>query len=81
LRDATKPPRKRKSSLPKLIQQYYDDLKDLAHQNVMFEMGLRTAFHALLQGAGKEQGWTLIAEHEKKVNGKTIRPAAHSKIR
>ncbi len=28
----------------------------------------------LLQAAGKEHGWTLIAEHEKKVNGKTIRP-------
>ena len=54
--ESTKSPRKRKSALPKLIQKYYDDLKDLAHQNVMFEMGLRTAFHALLQAAGKEQG-------------------------
>jgi hypothetical protein len=37
-------------------------------------MGMRPAFHALLAAAGKEHGWTLIAEHEKKVNGKTIRP-------
>jgi predicted helicase len=37
-------------------------------------MGTRPAFHALLQAAGKEHGWTLIAEHEKKVNGRTIRP-------
>ena len=37
----------------------------------------RPAFHALLAAAGKEHGWTLIAEHEKKVGGaggKTIRP-------
>ncbi len=60
-------PRRRKSALPKLIAQYYADLKDLSHQNVMYEMGTRPAFHALLQAAGKEQGWTLIAEHEKKV--------------
>jgi predicted helicase len=65
---------KRKSSLPKLIEKYYADLRDLAHQNVMYEMGTRPAFHALLQAVGKENGWTLIAEHEKKVNGKTIRP-------
>src|SRR5262245_5342353 len=32
------------------------------------------AFYALLAAAGKEHGWTLIAEHEMKVNGKTIRP-------
>jgi hypothetical protein len=53
-------PRKRKSSLPKLIEKYYADLKDLAHQNVMYEMGTRTAFFALLAVAGKEAGWTLI---------------------
>ena len=28
----------------------------------------------LMAGAGREHGWTLIAEQEKKVNGKTIRP-------
>ncbi|MGA2496372.1 MAG: type ISP restriction/modification enzyme [Tepidisphaeraceae bacterium] len=63
-----------KTKLPKLIEQYYAELKELAHQNVMFEMGTRHAFHTLLAGAGKEPGWTLIAEQEKKVNGKTIRP-------
>lgn len=68
------PRRKRKTTLPKLIEKYYADLKDFAHQNVMYEMGVRPAFHALLAAAGKENGWTLIAEHEKKVNGKTIRP-------
>jgi hypothetical protein len=66
--------RKGKTPLPKLIQKYYSDLSDLAHQNVMYEMGARAAFHALLAAAGKDAGWTLIAEHEKKVNGKTIRP-------
>ena len=45
-----------KTKLPKLIEQYYADLKDLAHQNVMFEMGTRHAFHTLLAGAGKEPG-------------------------
>ena len=70
----TAKPRKKKSSLARLIEQYYLDLKDLAHQNVMYEMGTRPAFHTLLHGAGKQIGWTLIAEHEKKVNGKTIRP-------
>src|SRR5438128_2702252 len=40
----------------------------------MYEMGTRPAFHALLAAAGREAGWTLIAEHEKKVNGRTIRP-------
>ena len=68
-------PRKRKSLLPKLIEKYYADLQDLAHQNVMYEMGVRPAFATrLLQEEGKRHGWTLIAEHEKKVNGKTIRP-------
>ncbi|MFI5378732.1 MAG: hypothetical protein ACHRHE_05520 [Tepidisphaerales bacterium] len=68
------PTRTGKSKLPKLIEQYYADLKDLAHQHVMYEMGTRPAFHILLMAAGKEHGWTLIAEQEKKVNGKTIRP-------
>jgi hypothetical protein len=65
---------RRKTSLPKLIEKYYADLADLAKQNVLFEMGLRQPFHALLAAAGKEHGWTLIAEQEKKVGGKTIRP-------
>jgi hypothetical protein len=34
------PSRKKKSALPRLIETYYDDLKDLAHQNVMYEMGI-----------------------------------------
>ncbi len=66
--------RARKSKLPKLIDKYYADLAELTHQHVMYEMGTRPAFHALLAAAGREHGWTLIAEHEKKVNGKTIRP-------
>ncbi len=66
--------RPRKSKLPKLIDKYYADLGELTHQNVMYEMGTRPAFHALLAAAGREHGWTLIAEHEKKINGKTIRP-------
>src|SRR5947209_15356303 len=65
---------RRKSSLPKLVEKYYADLTDLARQNVLFEMGTRQPFHALLAAAGKEHGWTLIAEQEKKVGGKTIRP-------
>jgi hypothetical protein len=65
---------RRKTSLPKLIEKYYADLADLARQNVLFEMGLRQPFHSLLAAAGKEHGWTLIAEQEKKVGGKTIRP-------
>src|SRR5688572_1767775 len=65
---------RRRTSLPKLIDKYYADLADLARQNVLFEMGTSPAFHALLQAAGKEHGWTLIAQHEKKVGGKTIRP-------
>lgn len=64
----------RKSSLPKLIEKYYADLADLARQNVFVEMGTRTAFFALLHASGREHGWTLIAEQEKKVGGKTIRP-------
>jgi predicted helicase len=67
-------PARRKNSLPKLIEKYYADLADLAKQNVLFEMGLRQPFHSLLAAAGKEHGWTLIAEQEKKVGGKTIRP-------
>jgi hypothetical protein len=64
----------RKTSLPKLIEKYYADLAGFARQNVLFEMGTRHAFHRLLADAGKEYGWTLIAEQEKKVGGKTIRP-------
>jgi hypothetical protein len=67
-------PTRRKSSLPKLIEKYYADLADLARQNVLFEMGLHQPFHSLLAAAGKEHGWTLIAEQEKKVGGETIRP-------
>jgi hypothetical protein len=65
---------RRNTSLPKLIDKYYADLADLAKQNVFVEMGTRTAFFALLHAAGKEHGWTLIAEQEKKVGGKTICP-------
>ena len=65
---------RRKSSLPKLIDKYYADLADLTRQNVLFEMGTRSAFFALLHAAGKEHGWTLIAEQEKKVGGRSIRP-------
>ena len=64
----------RRNSLPKLIDKYYADLADFARHNVLFEMGTRQAFHRLLADAGKELGWTLIAEQEKKVTGKTIRP-------
>jgi hypothetical protein len=70
----TAKPKKPKNLLPKLIEKYYADLEDLAHQNVLYEMGTRPAFHALLAAAAKSTGWTLIAEHEKKVNGRTIRP-------
>jgi len=65
---------RQRDSLPKLIEKYYADLADLARQNVFVEMGTRTAFFALLHAAGREHRWTLIAEHEKKVGGKTIRP-------
>lgn len=66
--------RPRKPSLPKLIEKYYADLNELAQQNVMYEMGVRPAFHALLQEAGREHRWTLIAEHEKKVNYPVLAP-------
>jgi hypothetical protein len=66
--------KKPRNPLLKLIEKYYADLQDLAHQNVLYEMGTRPAFHALLAAAAKTAGWTLIAEHEKKVNGRTIRP-------
>jgi hypothetical protein len=73
--EKAKPARnKAKSKLPKLIEQYYAELAELAHQNVMYEMGTRTAFHNLLAGAGREQHWTLIPELERKANGKSIRP-------
>src|SRR5205814_1836530 len=63
-----------KSSLPKLIERYYADLAEFTRQNVLFEMGTRHAFHRLMADAGKEYRWTLIAEQEKKIGGKTIRP-------
>jgi hypothetical protein len=66
--------RNQNKALLKLIDKYYGDLKYLARQNVLFEMGLRHPFHALLAAAGKPHGWTLIGEQEKKVGGKTIRP-------
>ncbi len=68
------PAGKQNNSLLKLIDKYYADLADLARQHVMFEMGTRHAFHRLMADAGKPHGWTLIAEQEKKVGGKTIRP-------
>ncbi len=67
-------PGRRKTLLPKLIEKYYADLAAFAQHNVLFKMGTRPAFFALLAAAGKEHGWTLIAEQEKKVGGKTIRP-------
>ena len=65
---------KQKKSLLKLIDKYCADLDELTRQQVMFESGTRYAFHRLMADAGKPHGWTLIAEQEKKVNGKTIRP-------
>jgi len=65
---------KQNKLLLKLIDKYYADLADFARQHVLFEMGTRHAFHRLMADAGKPHGWTLIAEQEKKVNGKTIRP-------
>jgi predicted helicase len=65
---------KQKKALLKLIDKYYADLADFARQHVLFESGTRHAFHRLMADAGKPHGWTLIAEQEKKVNGKTIRP-------
>ena len=67
-------PAKQSKALLKLIQKYYADLEDLARQHVLFEMGTRHAFHRLMADAGKPHRWTLIAEQEKKVKGKTIRP-------
>jgi hypothetical protein len=64
---------KPKGALARAIAEYYADLKELAHQNVMYEMGTRTAFHNLLAKAGRPHGWTLIPELEKRVNGRTIR--------
>ena len=64
----------KQNKLLKLIDKYYADLADFARQHVLFEMGTRQAFHRLMADAGKPHGWTLIAEQEKKVNGKTIRP-------
>jgi hypothetical protein len=65
---------KETQKLLKLIDKYYADLAEFERQRVMFEMGTRYAFHRLMADAAKSPGWTLIAEHEKKVNGKTIRP-------
>ncbi len=66
--------RAHRSKLPKLIQAYYAHLEEFAIQQVSFEMGTRPAFQTLLTEAGREHGWTLIPEQERKVNGKTIRP-------
>lgn len=60
--------------LAKLIDKYYSEMKELAHQMVLHEMGVRAPFHVLLAEAAKPAGWTLIAEHEKKINGRSIRP-------
>src|SRR5436190_20848190 len=68
------PATKQNKPLLKLIERYYADLDELTRQRVMFEMGTRYAFHRLLADAGKPHRWTLIAEQEKKVAGKTIRP-------
>ena len=46
---------RRKSSLAKLIDKYYADLAAFAQHNVLFEMGTRPAFHALL--AARAPGW------------------------
>lgn len=72
----TAKPGRSKSRLPKLIAQYYAELAELAHQNVMYEMGTRTAFHAMPQAERKRCGWTLICESQKKVNGRRSTPAA-----
>jgi hypothetical protein len=43
-------PKKPTNPLPRLIEKYYAELKDLAHQNVLYEMGTRPAFHAPCAG-------------------------------
>lgn len=65
---------KQKKSLLKLIDKYYADMDEFTRQYVMFESGNRQAFHRLMADAGKPHRWTLIAEQEKKVNGKRVRP-------
>jgi predicted helicase len=74
-------PKKPKNPLPRLLEQYYSELKELRRQNVMYELGTRTAFHNLLAGAGRPHGWTLIPELERKAlnkgaggSSRTIRP-------
>ncbi|MBL8880275.1 MAG: hypothetical protein JNG88_14270, partial [Phycisphaerales bacterium] len=69
-------PRKPKPApkLSKLIEKYYADLKDLAHQNVFQELGTRNPFYNLLSDFGKTHDWTLIAEHEKKLGGRSVYP-------
>lgn len=62
--------------LAKLIDKYYVDMKDPAHQSVFHEMGTRTPFFSLLADAAKPAGWTLIAEHEKKVGGTGVSPGS-----
>jgi predicted helicase len=61
-------------SLTKLIEKYYEDLDGYKQQDVLFERGTQHAFHTLLHEEGKKHQWMLVAELEKKVNGKTIRP-------
>lgn len=46
----------------KAIREYYEGLRELQAQGVRHEMGLRSAFHALLVACAREVGWTLIAE-------------------
>lgn len=62
---------KRKKILPTLIAEYSAALQGLAHQNALYEMGTRPA---LLQAVAKDHKWTLIAQHEKKDNGRMIHP-------
>lgn len=47
-------------ALSKLIEQYYATLGEFAHQNVMYEMGTRPAFHALLAAQGVEPAYTRL---------------------
>ncbi|HVA91290.1 MAG TPA: DNA helicase, partial [Chloroflexota bacterium] len=46
----------------KAVREYYEALQGLAAQHVRHEMGLRSAFQALLVSCAREVGWTFIAE-------------------
>jgi hypothetical protein len=57
-----------------IVKTYLKELQHLKQQNVVHELGLKNAFHNLLDKAAKKRGWHLVSELSMQSGDKRIVP-------